>query len=108
MQEKFENRSVILRSDQAFELVYLVIAFRPDFLRRQPVNSHHEHIFVMRTIENGDRASGRDVWVHPPKEIMRKILFRWFFEVNRDATGRIHSGQDMADYAVFTSSVESL
>src|SRR5438874_4463917 len=54
VQEKFENRRVVLRRDQPFKIVYLIVSFRPDLLRRQIVNSYYQHVFIVGTIENSD------------------------------------------------------
>ena len=46
--------------------------------------------------------------VHAPEKIVRQLLLRWLFEVGADTALWIHSSEDVADRAIFPSSIEAL
>src|SRR4029453_2162092 len=68
VQEKFENRRVVLRGGQSFKIVDLIVPFRPHLFRRQTVNPYYQYIFVVGTIENRHRAFTWHMWMYAPEK----------------------------------------
>jgi hypothetical protein len=48
------------------------------------------------------------MWMYAPEKVVRQLFLRRLFEAGRDATLRIHAGQNVADYSVLARGVESL
>src|ERR1700730_3556424 len=80
VQVKFENDYVILR-EVLLEGVNLPLARLDPVRRHQPVNTGHQHIFIMRSVEDAGHPGWRHDFVDAPQEIMRQLVRRWFLKL---------------------------
>ena len=94
--------------EHAFPIVDLVVAGAPGLLGHQVVHAHHQHVFVMRAVEDCDLAHPRGLLVAPPQKVVREFLGRRHLEasdVHRLGVGGL---EDPADGAVLARSVHPL
>ena len=78
---------------------------------RMYAENKHSLLIVLQGLD----AAGKDgvvrhvlTGMNPPEKIVRQLLLRRLLEVNGNATFRIHAGQNVADYAVLASSIQTL
>ena len=64
-------------AQQSLESVDVLITLAPDLLRRESMNSHHQHIFIMRAVEDFDVSRRGRPGVYAPEEIVGEFFFRW-------------------------------
>src|ERR1700719_15827 len=72
------------------------------------MNTHHQHFFVIRAVENADLAALGNYFVTSPHKIVIELFVAGLFERPHIAALRIHSGHHMADQPVFPRRVHSL
>ena len=107
MQVKLEDCYVILR-EVLLEGVYLAIARLDPFRRRQPVDAGHQHVFIMRSVEDADHPHWRYGFVDAPQEIMRQFVSRWFLKAGRDDSERVDRAEDPTNGAVLATGIRTL
>src|SRR3954469_6757074 len=90
------------------ETLVELLAHQPLGVEKLWVHPHHEHLLIIRPIENRNRA-GRWQPLHwSPQKRAQALFFAWRFEtVNGDAL-RVDARHDVFDRAVFSSRIEGL
>ena len=89
-------------------MIDLIVALRPDRLGHQVMDAHHQHIFIVRAIENAHFAALRHHFVNAPQVIVRRFFRRGSFEGGYFARLGTHAGHDMANRAVFPGCIHRL
>src|SRR5437660_3153920 len=90
IQKKLSNHYAVIR-EIPLKVLDVIKAFFPHVLAHQSVwkalilqnvgmNPHHEHLFVVRTIEYPDVPALRQALARAPEKIMIQIFRRWCFE----------------------------
>src|SRR5580698_1089418 len=69
VEKEFEDARVVLMPQQLFEFVDGAVALRPDALRDEVVHAHHQHVFVVRAVEDGDLAAVGGMRMNSPEEV---------------------------------------
>src|SRR5512146_213720 len=72
------------------------------------MHPHHEHFFVIGTIENPDPATLRQTAVGPPEEVVVQVFGGRLLEAEDLAALRVYPGHHMLDRAVLASGVHRL
>ena len=116
MEEELEDQRAIA-GEMFLEIVDVLIALFPEafvgLLGRagaQPlgVHFHHQHVLVIRSVEDADAAAlGQRLHVSP-QEIVIQFLGGRFLETEHLAALRIHAGHDVADGAILASGIHRL
>ena len=95
-------------NESSFELIDLLIAFRPDLFGHKIVNANNEDILILRAIKNDDLSASGSLALDPPQKIVCEFFDRWLLETDSATTLRIHRGDNMPDDPVLAASVGSL
>ena len=69
---------------------------------------HHEHVLVVRPVEDADPAALRQAPHVPPEEVVVQLLGRRLLEAEDLAALRIDAGHDVLDRAVLAGRVHRL
>ena len=72
------------------------------------VDSHHQHLFIIRAVKNPNMAAFGKNLGSTPQEIVVQIFRRGLLKRINLTTLRIHSRHDMLDEAIFASRVHGL
>ncbi len=90
------------------EVVDQVVAFRPHRLRHELVHAHHQHVLVMRAVEDHDLALARRAQVGAPEKIVGELLLARLLEAEHRRPLRIHPAEHVPHDAVLAGGVERL
>src|SRR5664279_6553384 len=72
------------------------------------MHSYHQHIFIVRAVEDGNRSLGRSMWMNPPQEIMLQIFGCRPLETRDGCSLGIHCRHHVVNRTVLTGGVEGL
>jgi hypothetical protein len=72
------------------------------------VDAHHEHIFIVRTVEDHDFAFARRALVRAPEKIVGGFEPARLFEAEDRRPLRVHGAEHMAHHTVLATGVERL
>jgi hypothetical protein len=97
-----------VRVQDPLEFVDLPVPLAPDLLRHELVHPHHQHVLVVRPVEDPDHAERRDRPVDPPQEVVGPLLRAGNLEGGDGAPGGIQSAHDVADHPVLPARVDGL
>jgi hypothetical protein len=101
------------------ERAYLLETMLPDVLadgtrwqllplQQFRVHAHHEHFFVMGTVENADAPALRKALGGPPQEVVLELLGAGLFERVHFAALRIDAGHHVLDDTVLANRIHAL
>src|SRR5271166_3865848 len=107
VEEEFEDRGPIF-GEQCLEVADAPVARGPGRLVDELMDPRHEHVLVMRTVEDRDLAMPRGMRMHAPEEVMREFGGGGLLETGDARALRIEGAEDMIDRAVLPASVEGL
>ena len=107
MQIKLEDVSAVVVK-QLLEVVYVLVALGPALLRHHVVHAHHQHIFVVGAVEDGNTTLARRGFVTTPKEIMGCFLLGRYLKARNCTTLRVHGAEHMIDCAILARRVTPL
>src|ERR1700758_102635 len=107
MQKEFQNLDLIL-GKVSFKPIDLAISSFPNFLGNEFVHPHDQNIFVLRTIEDADRAFFRYCLVNTPKEVVGQLFAIWYLKRGHRTALRTDTGHHVANGSVFASSIHAL
>jgi hypothetical protein len=85
-----------------------VVARTPDLLRHEPVNANHEHVLVVRAVEDHDLSVARHLAVHAPQEVVGQVLLRRGLEALDTDALWVEPAEDLADRTVLAAGVHRL
>ena len=94
--------------EQPLEIVDEIVPLLPHLLRDELVHAHHQHIFVMRAVEDADVTEFGRALVDAPQEIVGELLFRRLLESGDAAALGIHAFDDVPADAVLAGGVDAL
>src|SRR5208337_4575949 len=107
MEEEFQDcRSVF--GEQGLEVANALVAGGAGSLVDNLVDPRHQHVLVMRTVEDRDLAMPRGMRMDAPKEVMGKFGGGGLLEAGDARALRIEGAEDVIDRAVLPAGVESL
>ena len=92
----------------AFEVVDPAVTLRPDAFGYEVVHTRHQHVLVMRAIEDDHFPPRRCVQVRAPEEIVRRLLLGRDLESVDARALRVHRAEDVSDGAVLAPRVHPL
>ena len=72
------------------------------------MHANHEHLFVVRPVEDADLSSGGKPAGVPPEVVVRVLLVGRLLEAAHVHALGIHSAHDVADGAVLPGAVDPL
>ncbi len=72
------------------------------------VDAHHQHILVLRAIEDADDALGGRAFVDAPEEVVGELLGGGLLEAGDVTADRVHRRHDVLDGAVLARGVHAL
>jgi len=107
VQEELDDRGAFV-GEHPLERTDVLVAATPARLGHQPVDPHHQHVLVVRAVEDRDLAIGRHVRVHPPEIVVRELGRRGPFEARHLHAQRIDAREHLADHAVLATGVHRL
>lgn len=107
VEKELQDGDVVFRKN-FFKCIDLVVTARPDVLVDQIMDSHDENVFVMRTVEDTNVASGRDCSVDAPKIIVSQFTVAGSLEGGYMAALGVNSREDVANGAVLAPCVHGL
>src|SRR2546423_1573867 len=95
-------------SQQALKVINSSIAATPGFLWHQVMHAHHQHVFIMGTIENTDDTSARSDPMDTPEEVMVQFPRCGDFKRPHLASLRIDSGEDLMNRISLATGIHPL
>src|SRR5262245_19932212 len=107
MEEELDDFHAVF-AEQFLELPDPGVALAPYRLGHKLVDPDHQHVLVMRPVENRDLPLGRFMQVNAPKEVMGKLDGRRLLEIGDLYTLWIDAGEDVPDRAVLARCIQSL
>jgi len=90
------------------EFVDLAVAVHNFCFCDNLMDAYHQHVFIMRAVENGDFALGRYLAVDAPQKVVVEFCAGRFFKGGDFAALRIHGGEHLPDSAVLAPGVHGL
>ena len=76
--------------------------------RCKVVNPNHQHVFVVRAVEDRDTAMPGNLFVDTPEEIVRQFLGGRLLEAVNRAALRVHRPDHMPAHAVLSGRIDAL
>ena len=104
---ELENDSGRIRQ-QSLESVDVLITRAPDLLWHEFMDSHHQHILIMRAVEDFDVSCRGCLGVYAPEEIVGEFFFRRDFKRSYRAALRVQRTRHLADRTIFPAGIASL
>ena len=84
------------------------VTLSPDLLGNELMHAGHQHILVMRAVENDDLALLRHLLFDAPQEVMRGFLLRRDFEAVDPRPLGVHRTEDVIDGAILSGGIQRL
>ena len=72
------------------------------------VHTHHQHLFVVRAVEDADRAALREGALVAPQEVVLQVLGGRYLEADDGDALRVHAAHDVLDRPVLAGRVHGL
>jgi hypothetical protein len=99
MEEHLDDGCSLIR-EHLFEIPNVFEASLPHVSGHKIVDPHHQHIFVMAAIEDGDATIARRLLVNPPEVVMGEFDVVGAFEVGHTHTKWVDGVEHMLDGSV--------
>lgn len=107
VQKELEDGDAALRQ-RMLPMVDRVVARAPHRLRDQPFDPDHQHVLVVRAVEDPHHPPRRHALVVAPKEVVGQLLGRGLLERPHPAPLRIDPAEDVLNGAVLAAGVYHL
>src|SRR5688572_3362899 len=107
MEEELEDRDSVL-AEHALEVVDLLIPLRPHGAGNEIAHANHEHILVMRAVEDADGALRRSRVMDAPEIVVAQLEVTRLLEAGNDASLGIRGIDDSANATGASAAVASL
>src|SRR5208337_3465333 len=107
VEEELEDRRSVF-GEQGLEVANALVAGGPGSLVDKLVDPRHQHVLVVRTVEDRDLAMPRSMGMDAPEEVMGKFGGGGLLEAGNTGALRIEGAEDVIDRAVLPARVEGL
>ena len=94
--------------EMRLEGVDALVSVLPDLLGHELLDPDHEHVLVVRPVEDTDAALAGSRGVHSPQEVVAQLLLGRHPESGHARALRVEGGHHLADQAVLAARVERL
>ena len=72
------------------------------------MDPHHQHLFVVGTVEDADVAAFGQLAIGPPQEVVAEFVLGWRLEAEDLAAFRVDARHHVLDGAVFAGRIHGL
>src|SRR5213592_557596 len=107
VEEELQDEGAVLGED-ALEAVDLIVALAYDRARHGAMHARHQHVLVVRAVEDRDVPAPRGGAVRAPEEVVRGLLLGRHLEGDDLAAARVDAVHDVLDGAVLARRVHAL
>src|SRR6476469_2090656 len=106
MEKELEHHDVIQRQ-HVLKFINQLVALSPNLLWHQLLHPRHQHIFVVRSVEDGNHASSWGALMISPEKVVVEFLDARLLKGPNLASLRIYTLKHMFNRAVFTTRIDS-
>ena len=107
VQEEFEDSHAVF-GEQRLEVADALVARHPGLLVDQLVDPRHQHVLVVRAVEDDDLTLSRRMGVDAPEKVVRELGRGRLFEAGDARALGVERGEYVLDRAILSSGVERL